>query len=231
MSAFQTTRWSLLLAARSDGLAARAALAELCQRYRQPVLGYVRHLGHSAADAEDLTQAFFMRLLEQRFDSSATPARGRFRSYLLGCLHHFLADLHAAKMTRKRGGEFDHRELSESVQQVVDPAPNPEHVFDRAFALAVIDRAHGRLQQEADAAGKRAQLDALASVLLEPREAGALKLLAARLGVRSNTLAVAVKRWRTRLAELVRAELIETVADPAALDDELRALRAALQST
>lgn len=231
MSGFHTTQWSLVFAARSEGDAARVALAELCRRYREPALAYVRCLGHGPADAEDLTQAFFLRLLERRSDLGADPARGRFRSYLLGSLKHFLADARDAAHAAKRGGARPHVAIDEApAAHLADAAPTPEQAFDRAFAFATIERAMRRLQGEAEDRGKGAQLALLGDFLLEPRESGALQALAQRLGVRANTLAVSVKRWRDRLAALVRDEVAQTVADPRSVDAEVLALRAALRS-
>lgn len=231
MSAFRTTQWSLVFAARNEGDAASTALAELCRRYRGPVLTYIRCLGHASADADDLTQAFFLRLLERRSDVGADPARGRFRSYLLGALKHFLADANAANSAAKRGGGLRHAALDdEFAAHIVDPAPTPERAFDRAFAFAAIERALQRLREEARASGKSAQLALLDEFLLESRESGVQQALALRLQVRANTLAVALKRWRERLSALIRDEVAQTVADPAAVETEVRALRAALRA-
>lgn len=228
MSAFATTQWSLLLAARSDDGAAAAALAGICAQYRGPVFDYIRRAGYSQADAEDLTQAFFVRFLERRADHAADPERGRFRQLLRVQVRHFLYDAHAAATAAKRGGGLPLADATE-VEQAPDPALPPERSFDRSFALSVIDRALQRLR-EAQATPESQQLfDALAPVLFEPRDQGALAVIAQAHGIRANTLAVTLKRLRDRLATLIRAELAQLVANPEDLDDEVRALRAALR--
>lgn len=231
MTDFLTTQWSLVFAARNEDDAARTALAELCRRYREPVLTYVRHLGYAAPDAEDLTQAFFLQLIEHRSDVRADPALGRFRSYLLGMLKHFVANAGAAGRAAKRGGGLAHAGLDDpAAHNLVDAGPMPDRAFDRAFALVSIDRAMQRLREDAAARGKSEQLAELQECLLEPRDSGALRALGQRLGVRPNALAVALKRWRDRLAALVREEVAQTVSDPALLDEEVNALRDALRA-
>lgn len=220
---FHTTRWSLILAAR-DPAAGAAAFAELCRSYRAPVLAYVRWM--QAAQAEDLTQAFFLQLLEKRYDLAADPARGRFRSFLLAALKGFLANAADAAATLKRGG--DRRfETIDSVVDQPDPA-SPERAFDRAFALAVISRALAHLRDQCEAAGQAARYAALAPWLIEAPDAGAYRQLSAQLHLPANTIAVQVKRLRERLQTLIRAELLDTLSDPKLLDAELRALKAAL---
>jgi RNA polymerase sigma-70 factor (ECF subfamily) len=230
MSAFATTRWSLVLAARADDVQASAALAELCAQYRAPVLAEVRRAGHQGSDAEDLTQAFFVRFLERRGDHHADPARGRFRQLLRVQLRHFLIDSHAAAMAAKRGGG-QVMNASPEIDYVEDLGPTPDLAFDRAFALCVIERALSRLREEASSPARRDLFAALAPSLFEPRDQGALKVIAQAHGLRVNTLAVTLKRLRDRLATLIRAELAELVSDPAAIDEEMRALRAALRAS
>ena len=229
MSAFATTRWSLLLAARQDDVHASAALSGICAQYRRPVLDYIRRAGHSQADAEDLTQAFFVRFLERRADHGADPARGRFRQLLRVQLRHFLCDAHAAAHAIKRGGGM--AAADESVlDEAADPALPPERSFDRGFALSLIDRALARLREQQSTAASLGLFDALSPVLFEPRDQGALLVIAQAHGIRANTLAVTLKRLRERLAQLIRAELAQLVADPDDIDDEMRALRAALRA-
>ena len=231
MSSFRTTQWSLVFAARNEGEMARLALAELCRQYRAPVLSYVRCLGYSSVDAEDLTQSFFLHLLEKRSDVGADPARGRFRSYLLGALKYFLANTQDASRAAKRGGGRAPTGLDDiEALGVADATASPERAFDRAFAFASIDRAMQHLRAEAATRGKGEQLAMLQEFLLEPRDSGALKALGERLEIRANSLAVTLKRWRDRLAILVREEVAQTVADPALLDAEVAALREALRS-
>ena len=140
MSQFATTRWSLILDARGAPEDARPALEEICRAYRGPVLSYVRRAGHAGADAEDLTQEFFARLLERRWDERADPARGRFRSFLLTALKRFLIDQHAARTAQKRGGALSHDD--DGLETIAGPeALSPEAAFERAWAATVIERA------------------------------------------------------------------------------------------
>lgn len=225
---FATTQWSLVLAARNASQA-DAALAELCRRYRAPVLAFLRRNGQSAADAEDLAQGFFVKLLEQRFDRTADPARGRFRSFLLGALRHYLSDCLDAQQAQRRGGGAAHADIAEDADSLADTGRTPEQAFDHEFALVMVDRAMVRLRDEAAAAGYADRHALLAPLLLESREPGALEQAAQSLGLRANTLAVMLSRWRERLSQLIREELLETLADPAHVDDEMRALRAVLR--
>ena len=179
-------------------------------------------------DAEDLTQAFFVHLIE-RGRLGAERERGRFRNWLLGALKHFLADAVEAAHAAKRGGSIAHVALDDGPLPIADPGDAPDRAFERAFAFTVIERAMAALRAEAEARGKGEQLALLADIVVEPRDTGALKALAADLGVRANTLAVAVKRYRTRLQELVREEVAQTVGDPRLIDAVMQAFRASLR--
>ena len=231
MSAFSTTRWSQVLALGQPGPEADAALSDLCRRYRAPVLAFVRASGIPGPHVEDLTQAFFVHLIERGTSLGADPARGRFRNWLLGALRHFLADAADHARAARRGGAQAHEDLDNCSERLADAADaRPERAYERNFALAVIDQAMDRLILEAARTGRSEQLDQVTPLLLEPRDSGAIKSRAAALGMRSNSLAVLVHRWRARLAELVRAELADTVADGAELESELQALREALRA-
>lgn len=226
MSRFQTTRWSLIDAARDEPARARDALEQLCRAYRPPVLSYLRHSGYSVHDAEDITQAFFVGFLERRWYTDADPQRGRFRSLLLTSLRHFLADQHAHGHAAKRHGHCVGDGMLESVP---DTGDSPEQAFTRAWLGTVIAHAMTRLQAEWVRAGKRAQFDQLAPLLIESPEPAALHDLAEQLGTRANTLAVQTHRMRGRLRQLVRLELMQTVGSPEALELELAELRGALE--
>lgn len=227
MSQFATTRWSLILDARGAPGAARPALEEICRAYRAPVLSYVRRAGHASADAEDLTQEFFTRLLERRWDERADPARGRFRSFLLTALKRFLIDQHAARSAQKRGGALSHDD--DSLDAIAGPeALSPEAAFERAWAATVIERAFARLGEEAAGNGRGELFARLAPYLAEPAEAADYRRLAETLGMRANTLAVSVHRLRLRLRELVRAEIADQTDGPESAASELATLRQAL---
>ena len=227
MSAFATTHWSLILAARADEQPAAAALAQICAQYRAPVLAFVKRAGFMQSDAEDLTQAFFVRFLEKRGDHAADPARGRFRQLLQVQLRHFLSDTQSAGLAQKRGpGKFA---CESELQHLHGTDLTPEQAFDRSFALTVIERAKHRLREQMDNPASQAIFVALAPALFEPRDQGALQVIAQAHGVRANTLAVTLKRMREKLAKLIREELANLVDDQGSLDEELRALRAALR--
>ncbi len=227
MSQFATTRWSLILDARGAPEDARPALEEICRAYRAPVLSYVRRSGHAGADAEDLTQEFFARLLERRWDERADPARGRFRSFLLTALKRFLIDQHAASLAQKRGGLVHHAD--DTLEDLAGPENlSPEAAFERAWAATVIERAFTRLGEEAARNGRGELFARLSPYLAEPAEAADYRLLAESLGMRANTLAVSVHRLRLRLRELVRAEIEEQTDGPESAASELATLRQAL---
>jgi RNA polymerase sigma-70 factor (ECF subfamily) len=224
LSRFATTHWSLILDGRHDPQQARAALVEICGHYRAPILSYLRHHGYSGADAEDLTQEFFARLIEQRWDTRADPARGRFRSFLLTALRRFLANEQAHLHTRKRGGHLLRVELEESSLEAPEDQ-SPEYAFNRAWVLALMEHAAARLEQEARAAGREALYRHLVEYVVETPDSADYSRVAALLGMKPNTIAVHVHRLRRRLRELIREELVQTVSDAEGLDAELCTLR------
>lgn len=224
MSSFATTQWSVILRGQLGPADARAALESICTHYRQPVLGYIRAHGFSGADAEDLTQEFFARLLEQRWDAHADPQRGRFRTFLLSVLRHFLANEWAQRGTDKRGGRYRHVELDEAMRALASDT-TPEREFNRVWMLTVVDRARRRLEEEARLGGRAVALDALSGFLMEAPDAHDYAEVALALDLKPNTVAVQVHRLRQRLRELIRDELAETVTDSGSLDAELLALR------
>ena len=227
MSRFQTTRWSLIAAAAHATPAhARSALEELCRAYRPPVLAYIRHSGHGAGDAEDLAQAFFLRFLERGWYADADPQRGRFRSLLLTSLRHFLADEHAREAAAKRGGGASRSD--DDVEQVQAEDETPEQAFDRAWIGTVLARAMARLQREWMMTGKQAQFAQLAPMLVERPDKDAVREVADANGQRGNTVTVQLHKMRKRLRQLVRLELLQTVGNREALEEELRQLRIVL---
>lgn len=224
MSRFETTQWSVILRGQSGQAEARSALEAICTHYRNPVLGYIREHGFNAADAEDLTQEFFTGLLEQRWDVRADPQRGRFRTFMLSVLRHFLANEWASRCAGKRGGQLRRVAFDEALLEA-SATTSPEREFNRVWMLTVVDRARHRLEDEARAAGKQTLLHALSGFLVEAPDPHDYADVAAALEMKPNTVAVHVHRLRQRLRELIREELTETVCDATALDAELRALR------
>jgi RNA polymerase sigma factor (sigma-70 family) len=232
---FHTTRWSLVLAAQQDGDASRAslAMAGLCRDYWYPLYAFVRRRGHSPHDAQDLTQAFFVTLLETNA-TAADPGRGRFRSYLLGALKHFLAnDFHRENALKRGGGQqfVEWDSLEPEARYALEPAEDGNHeaLYDRRWALELLDRAMNRLRAEFAAKQDEAAFDALKGTLSGaqlPRED-----LASKLGVSEGALKVAVHRLRQRYREVVRAEIVETVDSPADVEDEMRHLVKVLRTS
>jgi RNA polymerase sigma-70 factor (ECF subfamily) len=229
MSRFATTRWSLVLGARSGSLTANRALDELCRVYRPPVLAFILRHGHARAEAEDLTQAFFEQLLRLRTYAVADPQRGRFRVFLRVALKRFLSNQLAFAHAAKRGGGSLMLSLDdeEHIDQPADPA-TPDGVFERAWASVVVEQAASALRSEAAAAGKQALFEALRPFLLEAPDTQDYVRIAEQLSLRRNTLAVAMHRLRQRLRELVRQELADTVAQTDQLEAELSTLQQAL---
>ena len=223
MGAFQTTRWSLIVASRDASREGTAALDELCRIYRSPVLAYVRHRGHGPDDAEELTQSFFAYLLDRGIVNRADPARGSFRAFLVSAIRHFLSDARSADRALKRGGDAVRVSLDD--HDAAGPeADTPEAAFDRAFALTVLARAMAELEREARAAGKVELFAALKPFLVESPDPDEYAAVATRFGQRRNTIAVAIHRLRERLRQLVRAELAETAGTDEQVEEEMKAL-------
>jgi RNA polymerase sigma factor (sigma-70 family) len=219
---FATTRWSLVAAAQHQ---ADAALADLCRLYWYPLYAYVRRRGHDAAEAEDLTQAFFARLLEKNGLASVTPARGKFRSFLLSACQNFLANERDRANALKRGGgrvvSLDGADAR--YQREPDHGETPERLFERRWALELLDRTLRRLREEHEQKGKSRLFDALKGTLAGDGAAPYAEL-AATLGMTEGAVKTSVHRLRGRYAELLRQEIGETVATPAEIDDEVRSL-------
>ena len=233
---FVTTHWSVVLTAgRNDTTRARAALEQLCRNYWHPLYAYVRGAGYSREEAEDLTQEFFARLLAQNSVARADPARGRFRSFLLASLKHFLANEWEKARARKRGGgaqllplEFDTAETR--CAQPVAPGDTPDRAYDRQWALALLEVVLGRLRREYRDAGREDIYLGLKDTLSGGRSEIPYRELGARLGLSEGAVKVAAHRLRQRYRELLRAEIANTVAGPEEVEEELKHLFAALSA-
>ena len=228
---FVTTHWSLVAAAKpgqADKSRAREALESLCRAYWYPLYAFVRSRGYSAVDAQDLTQAFFVRIIETGGFASADRQRGRFRSYLLGAMKHFLAnEWHRAK-TQKRGGkvqfiEWDALDMEARYAGTSEQSDNPELIFDREWALQTVADALQTLQEEMAEAGKSEQFDALKGSLTGEDKLSREEL-AAQLNMTEGAVKVAVHRLRQRYRKLLRAAVAETVSNEQDLEDEMRYL-------
>lgn len=233
---FRTTRWTLVRAAGGPLPERRAALEELCAGYWPPVYAFLRRQGAEPARAEDLTQAFFLGLLAGDGLATADPRRGRFRSYLLGALRHFLGHEREREAALKRGGgraplTLDSATLNgieQGTSLALATGDTPERAFERAWAAHVLERARARLAAEQAQAGKEALWRALEPYLAAVDERGHGAGLAARLGLGENAVRVALHRLRRRFGELVREEVRETVG-PGEVEDEVAQLLRALE--
>lgn len=226
---FATTKWTVIHAAgRSATPESDQALAELCAAYWDPLYAFVRRKGHQPAEAQDLTQAFFAELLEKNRLQLADPSRGRFRSFLLSALTHFLANQARDARALKRGGgrmplslDFERGEERYSREPVHELTP--ERVFERRWAATLLDHTVQQLRAEYESAGK---LDLFAA--LSPHLGGdageAYAAIAERMGMTEGAVKVAVHRLRKRCKELLRAQIAQTVASEEHIDDELREL-------
>ena len=230
---FATTRWTQVLAASNDSDEGRQALSDLCAVYYGPVVAFVRNYGHTEDDARDLAHEFFARVLARQSLSGADPSRGRFRSYLLGALKHFLANQRARQLTERRGGFAVHLPLESQDATSGDIAVTelsnepPDRAFDRDWALNVLERAIHQLKREFEASGRGKEFELLKLWLTGENVAGA-KQAADELGVTEGTFRVAVHRLRRRFREIVKSEVATTVDDPADVAAEMQVLIEAL---
>ncbi len=231
---FATTHWSLIAAAR-DGSAsqARAALAALCAAYWYPLYAFIRRQGHNADEAQDLTQGFFARLLEKDFLAAIDRDKGRFRSFLLAACKHFLANEHDRAHAQKRGGGREPLSLDFHTAEGrygLEPADTltPERLFDRQWALTLLDQVLARLRTEFRQADKAALFERLKGFLMGEKSTTPYAQLAAELGMTEGAVKVAVHRLRRRYRDLLQEEIGRTVRDPAEVKEEIADLFAAL---
>jgi DNA-directed RNA polymerase specialized sigma24 family protein len=220
---FSPTRWSLVLRARGESPAARAALGELCEAYWTPVFRFLRREGRDDDAARELAQEFFAHVLAGDRLSQADPTRGRFRSYLLGAVRHFLSDRRERAGRLKRGGAATVESLDAAdVPVLADPAtPLPDAVFDREWALALMARALDLVAAEFTAAGRAAPFEALKPWLAGGQDIASQADVAARLHVSEGALKVAIHRLRRRFREAVLGEIRQTLPDGADPGEEL----------
>jgi RNA polymerase sigma-70 factor (ECF subfamily) len=233
---FATTKWTRVLLARNpDSLEAREALGQLCQTYWYPLYAFMRRSGYAREDAQDLAQDFFARLLSQEWLARVDPRKGRFRSFLLAALKHFLANEWDKQRALKRGGghqfvSFDGASLEARYELEPAHLDSPDKVFERRWALVLLDKALARFQQEHARDGKALVFETLKDCLTGSRDSIHYAEVARRLGVSVGALKVMVHRFRRRYREVLREEVAETVAEPAQIEDEMRYLLEALRS-
>ena len=226
-NAFHTTRWTLVRNAAGRTVEARQALGELCAGCYAPVVAFLRREGRDEDAARELAHEFFAKVLADETLGAFERGRGRFRSYLLGAVKHFLANHRRDAAREKRGGGAEHLALDAGTDTSpgVDVAAAPEAVFDREWALAIVERALALLESESENA---AQFAALKPWLTPAASPASQAHAADALGVSEGAVKVAIHRLRRRFREIVRAEIAQTLHDPADLADEMRHLVAAL---
>lgn len=226
---FETTHWSVVLLAKAaDTTRRREALATLCEAYWAPLYAFIRRHGRSPDDAADLTQSFFAHLLEEGTLANVDPSLGRFRTFLLVSARNALANEWKQRTSSKRGGQwtrvpFDPAALERRYVAVSSQDLDPERLFDRHWALTVLDRALERLRAQHTTSGKQREFEALAPFLTsDGPEAGSYREVAAGLGTTDVAVRAAVHRLRQRFGAALRDEISETVSDRALADAELR---------
>lgn len=227
---FATTQWGLVLAAgNSESPDAQAALSRLCQAYWYPLYCWVRHHGRTPEDAQDLTQAFFAKLIEKNQFAMADQERGRFRSFLLCSLENFLRSEHEKSLTQKRGGgrsivSWDAQSAEERYQAEPATEYSPQQLFERRWASTLVSGTLGRLRRELSTSGREELFDDLEPHLWGDDTSTPYATIAARLDMTVVAVKVTMHRLRSRYQVLLREEIAQTVADPAEIEDELRRL-------
>ncbi len=230
---FAVTRWSVVLAAGGDDPAARDALEILCRNYWYPLYAFVRRQGHQPHDAQDLTQEFFSKLLEKGWLEGVTREKGKFRSFLLASMKHLLSNQRDRDRAQKRGGgrppiSLDMRSAeSRYAMEPVDIA-TPEKIFDRRWAMTLLDQVLARLRAEVAGRGNAAPFDELKSTLCGQQPC--YGQIGEKLGMSEGATKVAAHRLRQRYRELIREEVAQTVDSEGDVEDELRDLMSALST-
>ena len=233
-SAFVTTQWTRVLEARGDSPESKAALSDLCAAYYNPVFAFIRRDVPNEEAARDLTQEFFTRLLGRHGIDAVDPTHGRFRSYLLGAVKHFLADMRQHAHRLKRGAGQPHESIEAGTDtspgpQIADPkAPDPEREFDRKWALTLLARALSSLAEEHKKAGWLDHFDALKVWLTGDTENISQADTARQLGMNEGAVKVAVHRLRREFRHAIKNEIAQTLRDKTQVEEEMKHLLAAL---
>jgi RNA polymerase sigma-70 factor (ECF subfamily) len=231
---FATTHWSLVLAAGdSQSPDSREALTALCQAYWYPVYAHIRHMGHRADEAEDLTQGFFLHLLEKHTLRVARPERGRFRAFLKSSLHNFMSNERTRQQARKRGGgrklvSLDAGDADTRYRLEPPGGQSPESVFEQRWARVLLSQTLEELRGEMQASGTAERFNRLGPFLTGDSAGRSYAQTASKLDMTEAAVRVAVHRMRRRFGELLRRVVSQTVNDPAEVDDEIRFLFSAI---
>lgn len=232
---FATTQWCTVLEALKTGEGRLSALDQLCRTYWYPLYAYIRRRGHDPEDAKDLTQEFFARLLSKEWLAEIVPEGGRFRSFLLTMVNRFLANEYDRSRAKKRGGgqhflSLDAETAEAQYARELTTTETPEKVFERRWALTVLDAALARLRMEVVDAGKLRHFELLSPFLSREPGAGEYEEVGGSLGMSQNAVSVAVHRLRQRYREAVHREIAATLVHTGELDEEMQHLFAALRS-
>jgi len=230
MSAFATTRWSIIQAAKGSTPEAHDALETLCEQYRHPVRTYLDRYFVQGMDVEDLVQEFFVTLLQSDLIGRADPGLGSFRAYLIASLRRFVAGQLEKQSTLKRGLPAQHSSLDEE-HELSGSQLTPEQEFDRAWATKILKTALEKLAAEAKLSGRSEMFSLLSPFMTENAERADYSRISKLLGMRTNTVAVAVHRLRARYRALVRAEVLQTVTMDEEFEQEVEILRGIINST
>ncbi len=229
-ASFQTTHWSMVLASREDdSLVSNEALNALCHAYWKPLYVYLRHAGHPEHDAQDLTQGFLHDFLKRDGLSFVHPEKGRFRSFLIASLKHFVSDDRRRRQAQKRGGGLAHlsgddAEIELLYQKEQRPECDPERMFDRRWALTVLEETRKLLAQEYDKSGKEHIFQTLSVYLPGGQPGQEQAAFAKELGITVPAVKSEVYRLRKRFGQCLREIVMHTVAAPSAVEDEIRYL-------
>ncbi len=233
---FATTHWSVVLqAGESHSAQGSVALEKLCRTYWYPLYAFILRQGRTEADAKDLTQQFFARLLERNDFQAVDARKGKFRTFLLASLTHFLSNQRDYMQAAKRGGGrtmISLDSITEEQWHRLEPATDlsPDKLFDQRWAMTLLEQAVSQLREEMVAASKAEQFEQVKTFLTNEPQEGEYAAVAERLGSTSQSVAVAVHRLRQRYRDLVRVEVAHTVSSPLEVEEEMRHLFAALNT-
>ena len=233
---FAATSWTNVLAAQRGGSPeASVALEKLCVAYWYPLYAYLRRKGFDPHKAQDLNQEFFYRLIKENYLGAVDRRRGKFRSFLLAALNHFVSNQRDHERAAKRGGgqtliSLDAEEAEDRFKLEPASTLSPEKIFERNWFMTLFAEALRRLREEQVASGKGAVFEQLKQFVTDDAAAGDYNAAAERVNMTPNAVAVTVHRWRERYKKLVHEEVVRTVADPSEIEDELHRFFAVLES-
>jgi len=232
-AAFKPTRWSLVLQSQGQGESAKRALGDLCRAYWFPLYSWSRRLGASQEDAEDYVQGFFVQVLQKQLFAAANPELGKLRTFMLTAFRRHVNDEQRKEGRQKRGGgqivSFDAAEAEAWYEVEQIEGESADHMFDRQWALTVLDQAMAKLEQQAAAKGKSTEFAVMRPFLTGEADADDYECAGRQLSLSANTFKVAVHRLRSRFREALRSEVAETQPDGGSVDEEMAYLMQVLR--